>query len=72
MPEEGRDICQWFFKCSNTATVTIKHPTLGDVPACDKCTKFAKDTPGTGGVPPIVARKLRELNKKLQRREEER
>ncbi len=59
--------CQWFFKCDQPASFIIDHPTLGDVPACEKCTKFAKETPGTGGVPPIVARQLRELNKKLNR-----
>lgn len=30
-------LCQWFAMCGHLATTTIPHPTLGDVPACDRC-----------------------------------
>lgn len=31
------EICQWWFLCDNKATQTQSHPTLGDVPICDRC-----------------------------------
>lgn len=33
--------CEWFLRCTREATGTVSHPILGDVPACDPCTKFA-------------------------------
>jgi hypothetical protein len=29
--------CQWFLFCNNPATSTMRHPTLGNVPICDRC-----------------------------------
>lgn len=29
--------CKWFALCENAATLTIPHPILGDVPACQRC-----------------------------------
>lgn len=31
--------CQWFAKCTNVATRTVKHPILGEVPTCERCAK---------------------------------
>lgn len=33
--------CEWFALCPNLATGTTPHPTLGDVPSCDRCHRFA-------------------------------
>lgn len=32
-----QEYCQWFAMCQNLATTTRPHPTLGDVPICDRC-----------------------------------
>ena len=29
--------CRWFMMCLNRATKYRTHPTLGDVPICDRC-----------------------------------
>lgn len=36
--------CQWFLRCLQPATTTVKHPILGDVPCCAKCKALAKRT----------------------------
>jgi len=35
----GKDpgLCRWFALCTNEATKTEPHPTLGDVKICDRC-----------------------------------
>lgn len=30
-------VCQWFALCDHPATQGIAHPTLGNVPTCDRC-----------------------------------
>jgi hypothetical protein len=32
-----RGMCQWFVLCTNPATATQTHPTLGEVPICKQC-----------------------------------
>lgn len=34
--------CQWFAGCTREATTTTPHPTLGDVPTCARCHRFAR------------------------------
>lgn len=29
--------CEWFALCRNVATLLVTHPTLGDVPICERC-----------------------------------
>ena len=39
-------VCRWFLRCENPATVTLPHPILGAVPACQSCAdKVARLTP---------------------------
>ena len=33
--------CMWFRNCQRPATCTTPHPTLGEVPTCQKCHDFA-------------------------------
>ncbi len=33
----GEGTCQWFANCKKEATHTHSHPTLGEVPICDRC-----------------------------------
>lgn len=35
-------LCKWFLTCENPATLTIPHPILGDVPACQRCADWYK------------------------------
>lgn len=35
--------CRWWLLCENTATQTLSHPVLGDVPICDRCLQKCKD-----------------------------
>jgi hypothetical protein len=37
--------CKWFHYCKNEAVTTVKHSQLGDVPCCQRCANFAKNTP---------------------------
>ena len=30
-------ICSWFVLCIRPATGSMSHPTLGDVPICERC-----------------------------------
>lgn len=36
-PTTNAQLCEWFGICANQATQTLDHPTLGKVPACDRC-----------------------------------
>ena len=37
-------MCQWFALCDHPAVGTAKHPTLGDVPICERCASKLKLT----------------------------
>lgn len=36
-PDRDPNRCAWFLNCTNEATYTVEHPTLGRVPACGRC-----------------------------------
>lgn len=38
--------CEWFVRCVNEATGSVRHPILGDVPTCDRCASFASSPVG--------------------------
>lgn len=35
--------CRWFVNCDNYATHAEPHPTLGSVPACDRCPDIGRN-----------------------------
>lgn len=35
-PPAGAD-CEWYLMCTNKASVMLRHPILGAVPACARC-----------------------------------
>jgi hypothetical protein len=39
--ERDRETCEWFALCTNPATGTLTHPTIGEVPICDRCRERA-------------------------------
>ncbi len=58
--------CQWFAECHNDSTKQVEHPTIGWVDICDEHIKWLGDKPSpTQFVPPLVARRLRELHRRL-------
>lgn len=36
-PDRDPNRCAWFLLCDAPASLTVTHPTLGDVPACRRC-----------------------------------
>jgi hypothetical protein len=32
-------LCEWWARCEYPATTTRRHPILGDVPICERCTR---------------------------------
>lgn len=39
-------MCEWYLLCTNVATRTEPHPTLGEVPICDRCTEKIRKISG--------------------------
>src|ERR1043165_2018396 len=39
-PEE--QVCRWFLNCKHKAEGTMEHPSLGKVPICPRCRRFAE------------------------------
>lgn len=37
------DYCEWFALCPNHCTKMRSHPTLGQVPICDRCDKKVEE-----------------------------
>jgi hypothetical protein len=37
MSKKRKNPCKWFAGCRNEATTTQPHPTLGEVPICQRC-----------------------------------
>jgi hypothetical protein len=36
-PEKWAERCRWYAMCDNPPTKIEPHPTLGNVPICDRC-----------------------------------
>ena len=32
-----KPMCEWYAKCYNRSSGTVNHPTLGDIPTCERC-----------------------------------
>lgn len=33
-------MCEWFARCENEAAGIVRHPILGPVPTCERCTSM--------------------------------
>jgi hypothetical protein len=57
--------CEWFDKCQALSCATVEHPQIGDVEICERHLEWLqKDFSPTKMVPPIVARKLKQIREK--------
>ena len=60
-------ICEWFLNCERESAGLVEHPTLGDVECCQHhidwlVADFLDNFSPTKMVPPMVARRARQLN----------
>lgn len=37
----GAPVCEWFAMCANPAVGTVAHPIMGEVPTCQRCTRWS-------------------------------
>lgn len=62
--------CEWFDQCDDPSMGLVEHPTLGDVPICEKHTDWLlTDYSPTKMIPPIAARAAAKLRANLARAE---
>ena len=63
--------CRWFAECHRPSVATVEHPTVGDVPICQRHLSWlTEDTPGevpaTKMIPPLVAVHHHRLSQRLR------